>query len=46
VAVFSRRKEKDGSVRKYQLIRAHSIGIVRHVKIRDDVNPFDLKYQD
>ena len=39
-------KKKDGSVRKYQLIRAHSIGIERHAKIRGDANPFDLKYQD
>ena len=39
-------KKKDGSVRKYELIRAPSIGIERHVKIRGDANPFDLKYQD
>jgi RNA-directed DNA polymerase len=38
-------KKKDGKVRKYELIRAHSIGIERHVKIRGDANPFDLKYQ-
>jgi len=39
-------KTKDGKLRKYELFRAHSIGIKRHVKIRGDANPFDLKYQE
>ncbi len=32
--------------RRVELIRATSIGIERHVKIRNEANPFDPKYGD
>jgi RNA-directed DNA polymerase len=37
-------KDKAGRYRLYELVRASSIGIVRHVKIRGDANPFDPEY--
>jgi RNA-directed DNA polymerase len=37
-------KDKKGKPRLYELIRACSIGIVRHVKIRGSANPFDPVY--
>lgn len=37
-------KDKKGKPRLYELIRACSIGIVRHVKIRGRANPFDQEY--
>ena len=37
-------KDKNGNYRLYELIRACSIGIVRHVKIRGKANPFDREY--
>ena len=36
-------KAKNGTRRLYELIRACSINIVRHIKIRGDANPFDLE---
>lgn len=39
-------KDKNGIPRLYELIKASSIGIVRHVKIRGDANPFDPEYDE
>ena len=40
--MFSTRvKDKKGRSRLYEVIRACHIGIVRHIKIRGDANPFD-----
>jgi RNA-directed DNA polymerase len=44
--IFSTRvKDKTGKPRLYELIKACSIGIVRHVKIRGNANPFDPEYR-
>jgi RNA-directed DNA polymerase len=44
-SMFSTRvKDKQGIYRLYEVIRTSHIGIVRHVKIRGDANPFDPKY--
>jgi RNA-directed DNA polymerase len=43
--MFSTRvKDKRGYPRLYEVIRACHIGIVRHIKIRGNANPFDPKY--
>ena len=43
--IFSARvKDKKKILRLYELIRACSIGIVMHVKIRGKANPFDPEY--
>ncbi|MFA6008932.1 MAG: hypothetical protein WC799_03035, partial [Desulfobacteraceae bacterium] len=34
-------KDKRGEPKTYELIRANSIHIVRHIKIRRNANPFD-----
>jgi len=39
-------KDKDGTPRLYELIKACSSKIVRHVKIRGNANPFDPEYND
>lgn len=39
-------KDKRGDPKTYELIKAHSIHIVRHIKIRKDANPFDPEHQD
>jgi RNA-directed DNA polymerase len=45
--MFSTRvKDKKGKSRLYEVIRACHIGIVRHIKIRGDANPFDPKYDE
>ena len=45
--IFSTKvKDKSGKTRLYELIKASSIGIVRHVKIRGNANPFDPKYNE
>jgi RNA-directed DNA polymerase len=36
--------DKNGEFRLYELVRAISIGIVRHVKIGGGANPFDPEY--
>ena len=41
---FSSVENKDGKSRCYQLIRTGSIGIRRHIKIKAEANPFDLKF--
>jgi RNA-directed DNA polymerase len=38
-------KDKNGNPRTYELIKAHSIHIQRHIKIRGDANPFDPEHQ-
>jgi RNA-directed DNA polymerase len=44
-SMFSTRvKDKRGVSRLYEVIRACHIGIVRHVKIKGEANPFDPKY--
>jgi RNA-directed DNA polymerase len=44
---FSTRvKDKTGTPRLYELVKACSIGIVRHVKIRGTANPFDPEYNE
>jgi RNA-directed DNA polymerase len=44
-SMFSTRvKDKRGVARLYEVIRASHIGIVRHVKIKGEANPFDPKY--
>jgi RNA-directed DNA polymerase len=44
-SMFSVRvKDKHGVARLYEVIRASHIGIVRHIKIKGDANPFDSKY--
>ena len=44
---FSTRvKDKTGKSRLYELVKACNIGIVRHVKIRGNANPFDPEYKE
>lgn len=38
-------KDKNGNPRIYELIKAYSIHIQRHIKIRSDANPFDPEHQ-
>ncbi len=38
-------KDKNGNPRTYERIKAHSIHIQRHIKIRSDANPFDPEQQ-
>jgi len=38
-------KDKNGNPRTYELIKAHSIHIQRHIKIKGDANPFDPEHQ-
>jgi RNA-directed DNA polymerase len=40
----TRVKDKRGYPRLYEVIRACHIGIVRHIKIRGNANPFDPEY--
>ena len=39
-------KSKKGIPKTYELIKASSILIMRHIKIRGDANPFDSEYKD
>lgn len=41
---FSVKGKTKKGVRLYQLVRTTSIGIVRHIKIRAEANPFDPEY--
>ncbi|MCP4392805.1 MAG: hypothetical protein GY804_00800, partial [Alphaproteobacteria bacterium] len=38
-------KNKKGIPKTYELIKAGSIHIMRHIKIRGDANPFDPQYK-
>lgn len=38
-------KDRNGNPRTYELIKAHSIHIQRHIKIKSDANPFDPEHQ-
>ncbi len=38
-------KDKNGNPRTSELIKAHSIHIQRHIKIKSDANPFDPEHQ-
>lgn len=38
-------KDKNGNPRTYELIKAYSIHIQRHIKIKSDANPFDPDHQ-
>jgi len=38
-------EDEHGNVRSLELVKLHTIGIRRHVKIRGDANPYDPKYQ-
>lgn len=38
-------KDKHGKPKTYELIKAQSIHIIRHIKIKADANPFDPKKQ-
>lgn len=38
-------KNKNGNTRTYELIKAYSIHIQRHIKIKSDANPFDPEHQ-
>ena len=43
--IFSTKiKDKNGNKRHFDLFRASSVGIIRHVKIKANANPFDPKY--
>jgi RNA-directed DNA polymerase len=37
-------KDRNGTPRLYELVKASSTSIIRHIKIRGDANPFDPKY--
>lgn len=38
-------KDKNGKPKTYELIKAQSIHIIRHIKVKADANPFDPKKQ-
>ena len=43
---FSVVVKKPDKIRTYELVKVHRIGIIRHVKIRSEANPFDPKFLD
>jgi RNA-directed DNA polymerase len=43
--IFSTKiRDKDNNIKYLDLVRASSVKIVRHVKIKGDANPFDSEY--
>ena len=44
VDFFPTVKDKNGKPRLYELLKASSIGIARHIKIRGNATPFDSEY--